>query len=164
MDNPNLYNVKETEKAWLAGFIDIDGEGYIGITFQRKKENRRQSASARYHPYLVISNNNREVLKSIKEFVGSGYIYQLSRNSKLRNKQKQSFQYKLTQMDSLKHLLRLIQPYLRLKQQQCTLLLSFINVRKNVKRIYGPYRGATSYTIEEKIYQKLLALNKRGIS
>ena len=153
--------MKEKEIAWLAGFID--GEGYIGITFQRKKENRRQSASARYHPYLVISNNNYRVLKGIKEFIGSGYIYQLSRNSELRNKQKQSFQYKLTEMNGLKNLLSSVQPYLRLKQKQCALLISFINIRKNAKRIYGPYRGATSYTTEEEIYQKLLNLNKRGI-
>ncbi len=141
----------------------IDGEGYIGITFQRKKENRRQSASARYHPYLVISNNNCEVLKSIKEFVGSGYVYQLSRNSELRNKQKQSFQYKLTGMKELESLLYSVQPYLHIKQKQCELLLDFIKVRKNAKRIYGPHRGATSYTTEEEIYQKLLTLNKRGL-
>lgn len=163
MSNLNLYNVKENEKAWLAGFID--GEGYIGITFQRKKENRRQSASARYHPYLVISNNNREVLKSIKEFVGSGYVYQLSRNSELRNKQKQSFQYKLTGMRELESLLYSVQPYLHIKQKQCELLLDFIKVRKNARKITGrSSRGLTSYTIEEDIYQELLILNKRGIS
>ena len=55
---------------YLAGFID--GEGYIGITFQRKKETHYQSASARYHPYLIITNNNYEILNDIKNFIGSG--------------------------------------------------------------------------------------------
>ena len=65
-------------------------------------------------------------------------------------------------MEPLKHLLEFIQPYLRIKQKQCELLLTFIDIRKNAKRIYGPYRGATSYTTEEEIYQELLNLNKRG--
>jgi hypothetical protein len=142
---------------YIAGFID--GEGYIGITFQRKKETSYQSASVHYHPYLIIANNNYKILNDIKKFVGSGYIYKLSRKN---YKQKQSFQYKLTKMEPLKHLLEFIQPYLRIKQKQCELLLTFIDTRKNAKRIYGPYRGATSYTIEEEIYQKLLNLNKRG--
>lgn len=41
------------QKAWFAGFID--GEGYLGITFQRKKENRNQSASPCYHSLLKLN-------------------------------------------------------------------------------------------------------------
>ena len=154
-----MNNIKKgiLSEEYIAGFID--SEGYIGITFQRKRETPRQSASARYHPYLIITNNNYEILNDIKKFIGLGHIYKLSRNYK----QKQSFQYKLTMMEPLKHLLRFIQPHLRLKQKQCELLLTFIDKRKNAKRITGRgYRGATSYTIEEEIYQKLLNLNKRG--
>jgi len=50
MSNLNLYNVKENEKAWLAGFID--GEGYIGITFQRKKR-KSPTISIRTLPSLL---------------------------------------------------------------------------------------------------------------
>jgi len=142
---------------YLAGFID--GEGYIGITFQRKKETHYQSASARYHPYLIITNNNYEILNDIKNFIGSGHIYKLSRSYN----HKQGFQYKLTELESLKRILDLIQPYLKIKQKQCELLLTFIDLRKNAKIITGRgYRGVTSYTTEEEIYQKLLSLNKRG--
>jgi len=142
---------------YIAGFID--GEGYIGITFQRKKETSYQSASVHYHPYLIIANNNYKILDDIKKFVGSGYIYKLSRNYK----HKEGFQYKLTKMEPLKRLLEFIQPYLRIKQKQCKLLLTFIDTRKNAKIITGRgYRGATSYTIEEEIYRELLNLNKRG--
>jgi hypothetical protein len=151
-------NMNKKEIAWLAGFID--GEGYIGITFQRKKENHRQSASVHYHPYLIITSNNLEILKEIKKLTGFGHVYKLSRNIEHH---KQGFQYKLTEMEKLNILLPLLQPYLRLKQCQCELLISFINIRKNAKRIYGPYRGASSYTTEEEIYQKLRILNKRGL-
>ena len=150
--------MNKKEIIWLAGFID--GEGYIGITSQRKKENRQQSASVHYHPYLIITNSNLNILKEIKKVVGFGHIYKLSQDIK---NHKHAFQYKLTEMEKLSMLLPILQPYLRLKQRQCGLLVNFINTRKNAKRIYGPFRGATSYTIEEDIYQKLLILNKRGL-
>jgi len=38
----------EKEIIWLAEFID--GEGYIGINRQKKKETSRQAASLLYHP------------------------------------------------------------------------------------------------------------------
>ncbi len=154
----------EKEIAWLAGFID--GEGYIGIERQRKKETNKQSASLLYHPYLIIANSNYNVLEFIKKCIGYGHIYEVKRKkSKSHHKnEKPGFQYKLTKMDKLGPLLDTLRPYLHLKQQQCDLLLNFINLRKNAKRIYGPYRGVTSYTIEEEIYQKLRILNKRGLS
>lgn len=67
-------------------------------------------------------------------------------------------------MDKLKVLLDNLRPYLRLKQQQCDFLLDFIDIRKQSRRITGRgHRGATSFSNpEEKIYQKLLILNKRG--
>jgi len=91
-----------------------------------------------------------------------GYIHK----NKKRNKpnQKPGFQYKLAKMDNLDIVLRAVQPHLRIKQKQCKLLLNFIKLRKNAKKITGKgHRGATSYTVEEEIYQKLLFLNKRGM-
>ena len=151
--------IPENKKSWLAGFID--GEGYIGITFQRKKETIRQSASRRYHPYLIITNSNQQILEEIKKIVGYGKVYTMCGRNK---NQKQAFQYKLTNMKMLDVVLRLISPHLCIKQQQCALLLDFINVRKNAKIITGRgRRGCSSYTTEEEIYQKLRSLNRRGI-
>lgn len=72
---PNVYSLAiqktmqtqtltESQKAWLAGFID--GEGYIGLTFQRKKVTQTQAASPLYKPYVVIANTNYEVLQWIQ--------------------------------------------------------------------------------------------------
>lgn len=161
-NSPFIYkiNIPEKETIWLTGFID--GEGYIGITRQRKKETSKQSSSLLYHPYLIISNNDLNILKCIKELIGYGYIHKINRKTKPH--QKASFQYKLAKMDKLEGILRAIQPYLHLKQKQCELLLNFINLRENAKRVSGRgYRGGTSYTKEEEIYQKLRILNKRGI-
>lgn len=169
MNSPNhsptieIINSSKREKAylWLAGFID--GEGYIGILRQRKKENHRHSASLLYHPYLIISNNNLKVLQYIKRLIGYGYIHKKP-NKEPNSRQQTSFQYKLARMDHLEAALKTMQPFFRLKQKQCKLLLAFIDSRKNAKRISGRgSRGIASYSKkDEEIYQKLRILNKRG--
>jgi hypothetical protein len=151
--------------AWLAGFVD--GEGYIGIIRQRKKENSRQSASLLYHPYLIIANNNYDVLLFIKSMIKDGGIYEFRRKKSLRfhGNEKPSFQYHLRKMDRLKEILNIIYPYLRIKKEQCKLIINFINARKSAWRVSGKgSRGISSFSsLEETIYQKLLVLNKRGL-
>jgi len=68
-------SLTEPQKAYLAGFID--GEGYIGLTFQIKRETSQNSATPRHHPYLIIANNNSSVLFYVKELLGEGRIYKL---------------------------------------------------------------------------------------
>lgn len=97
--------MSSSEKAWLAGFID--GEGYVGITFQKKKETKTQAASPLYHPYIIIANTNRDVLTQIISMVGCGHIYLLK---KANHNQKQSYQYQLQRREQLLELLRMIEP------------------------------------------------------
>lgn len=56
----------ETEKAYLAGFID--GEGYIGLTNAGSK-----NVSKRIR--LSITNTNGVVLRYIKDLIGFGSFY-----------------------------------------------------------------------------------------
>lgn len=156
----SINSLSPTQKAWLAGFID--GEGFIGITFQRKKENKQQSSTPRYHPYLIITNKNRASIFYIKDIVGNGRIYQLRKGTDKSHSP--TFQYKLSKMDALVNLLKEIKPYLRVKHKQCNLLLQYIKTRQNKTIVTGAgSRGTTSFSVEEEeIYNKLLALNKRG--
>ena len=156
-----MIKFSEIDKAWLAGFID--GEGYIGITFQRKKETQSSAASPRYHPYLIIANTNKDVLKIIKGMINDGKIYILNKG---RGNNKLSYQYKLTKMDQLLEILGYVLPHLRIKDEQCIILINFIKRRNNIKPITGRgYRGVTSFTHEdEAIYRKLLSLSKRGVN
>ncbi len=146
-------------KAWLAGFID--GEGYIGITFQIKKETRQSAVSPRYHPFLIIANTNEEVLIYVKELINEGRTYILGKGL---GKNKKSYQYKLTRMDTLLGVLKDILPYLRIKRMQCELLINFIERRKSIKPVTGRgSRGVTSFDDNDKeIYKRLLLLNKKG--
>ena len=81
-----MGNYSEIQKAWLAGFID--GEGYIGITFQRNKETRKSSATPKYHPFLIIVNTNKNILDIIMDFIGDGRLYIAHRAF---NRSKQSY-------------------------------------------------------------------------
>jgi len=148
-----------TQKAWLAGFID--GEGFIGITFQRKKENNFQSATPRYHPYLIVTNNNKDSILYIQKLVGDGRVYRLTRASLLYSP---TFQYKLTKREVLFDLLKKIESFFVVKREQSRLLIKYLNLRRERMIITGGgSRGKTSFSIEEEdIYQKLLSLNKRG--
>ena len=154
-----MKKLSKTEKAWLAGFID--GEGYIGLTFQRKKVTKHSAASLRYHPFLIIANTNKEVLYFIRELIGEGRIYVMHKST---NNKKTSYQYKLTKMDVLYEILVLLLPYLRVKGVQCQLLINYIKRRRSINPKTGRgRRGVTSFTdIDEEIYQQLLLLNKRG--
>lgn len=151
--------LSEVDKAWLAGFID--GEGYIGITFQLKKETRSQASSPRYHPYLIIVNTNRYALEQASAIIGDGRIYIAH---KTNGRHKESYQYKLTKMDSLMTALQDIAPFLKIKQKQAYTLMDFIKKRKAARPITGRgSRGQTSFdAVDSEVYHNLLALNKRG--
>jgi len=148
-----------TQKAWLAGFID--GEGFIGITFQRKKENNFQSATPRYHPYLVVTNNNKDSILYVQKLVGDGRVYRLTRANFPYSP---AYQYKLTKGEVLLDLLKELEPFFVVKKEQSKLLIGYLNLRKErVVVTGGGSRGKTSFSLEEEnIYQKLLFLNKRG--
>lgn len=156
----NVNPLSPIQKAWLAGFID--GEGFIGITFQRKKENSQQSATPRYHPYLIVTNNDKSSILHVKSLIGEGKIYQVrAKNSRFPYP---AYQYKLTKMGDLNELLIEIRPYFIIKRKQCDLLLEYCNLRKERKIVSGyGSRGKTSFSAEEEaVYQRLLKLNKRG--
>lgn len=67
-------------------------------------------------------------------------------------------------METLSEILESILPYLKVKKEQCKLLIDFIKRRKSIKPITGRgYRGVTSFTQDdEELYKLLLLLNKRG--
>lgn len=44
-----MNHLSETDKAWLAGFVD--GEGYV-----------TQSGTWQYHPWIIITNTNQNIV------------------------------------------------------------------------------------------------------
>ena len=153
-----LAHLSETDKAWLAGFID--GEGYIGIVKGKKKAGPWNSDSLIYHPWVIVTSTDTKVLEDIQLVVSTQKRASLSRTAG----QKAAYQVKITKFDDIVLLLEAVLPYLRLKQKQAKLLIEFCKYRDSVKIVTGRgSRGETSFgDVEENIYLQLRELNKRG--
>lgn len=153
-----LNHLSETDKAWLAGFVD--GEGYIGIVRTKKKANQTQSDSLLYHPWIIITNTNLNIVEYILTVVSAQKRASLRRTEG----QKASYQIKISKFENVIELLEYLLPYLRLKVEQAKLVIQFCNLRMDAKIITGRgSRGNSSFgEIEEKIYLQLRELNKRG--
>ena len=146
------------ELAWLAGFID--GEGYIGLTYQVKAASRQSAATPRYHPYLIVTNTNMGAIEQIHAILGIGKVYKIPRQD---DKSKDAYQLKITKALDLLLVLEQLQPFLRVKREQCELLVSYLRYRMTVKLLTGRgRRGVTSFGEKDaEVYQRLLVLNKK---
>lgn len=158
LSSRRMLTLSPTQKAWLTGFID--GEGYIGILFQRKKQTSQQSASPLYHPYLIITNTNKNSIVYIQKILGDGKVYECKRKMGWSP----YLQFKLTKIEVLDELLKEIYPFFVVKNKQAKLVIDFIEIRRGRKIVTGGgSRSQTSFSNEEEnIYRKLLELNKRG--
>ncbi len=157
--SPSIQRLTRTEMAWLAGFID--GEGFIGITRQNKRESAKEAAGIHYHAYLIITGTDRAAIHYIHTMTGCGHVAIQNRTGG----NKTSYQWKLSRYADLLEILKQVRPYLRIKRSQCDLVVQFITLRNNVAVPSGRgSRGQTSYTeAEHHIYQQLKVLNKKGI-
>lgn len=162
MSSPKItrkYNLLKTDIAWLAGFID--GEGYIGIVKYQKIANSQHSNSWLFHPWVIVTNTNQKAIRDLQLLLGYGKRVFLKRTGR----DKSAYQIKITKFDEVIKLLELVSPFLRLKSKQAKLMIQFCKLRKKAIITSGRgSRGSTSFgKDEEKIYNQLRKLNKRGI-
>ena len=152
----NVLN--DTDKAYLAGFID--GEGYIGIVKQKKYANRSQSGSWLYHPWVVITSTDPNIINDLYDIVSIGKKVLQRRTGVYKD----AHQLKITNHGDIINLLTEIKPYLRIKKVHADLLIKFCLERKS--KIINTGRGSRGKTtfgiIDEKYFQNLKILNKKG--
>ena len=145
-------NLTEIEKAYIAGFFD--GEGTIGIAAVTRRPNGITKNG--YRLYIVIGQVDGDFLHWLKAKY-KGYLLLRPR----RENHQPIWQWRLENRLA-RIFLTDIQPYLRLKAQQCALGLAFQQtkgLRKN--------RGVTGFTpeewaFEEEVYTKMRELNHKG--
>jgi len=99
--------MEETDKAYIAGFID--GEGYIGITRQ-ERENRPTMS---YRTILTISNTKIEALKFCEKFYGGRIRIEAN-----------TFRWYCPSANQERLLLDIL-PYLKLKQKNAILVIDY---------------------------------------
>lgn len=144
----------ETDKAYIAGFID--GEGCIGI-YQRHKGKDK----GHYEPKVSIGQSNKEILEKILKMMDnlkSSYV-SLSCKGTIGNRTKDYYQLNIFRLSSIKELLEEIYPYLILKQKQAEIMLNFVNHRLTLKnKVTNNLRGYGDF--DKECYLQLKKLKK----
>lgn len=97
--------------AWFAGFVDGEGTITLNVSGSRWKS---------YVPMFVVANTRREILEDIAARLGVAHIGHVVNSGKMRDGYKLVL-YSATAIE----VVRRLRPYLRLKQAQADILLSF---------------------------------------
>ncbi len=98
--------ISDTDKAWLAGFID--GEGYIGIVRAKENINSQQSDTWQYHPWVIVTNTSLNIIEYLQ---GAIRTHNRASLSPTRG-HKHGYQAKITKLEDTIHLLESISPSL----------------------------------------------------
>ena len=120
-------NQMETEKlAYIAGIVD--GEGSIMIMRQASKSfmeqrAKRGSTNPHYHPCVRVGMNVRAALDFIVSVTGLGKVYQ----EKAYGNKKPMFRWVIRSRDEVLQFLKLVKPFLLVKQRQAELAIQFMH-------------------------------------
>jgi transposase len=130
---PYTSNVKadlsETEKAYLAGYLD--GDGTITVNIDKRSKARRKYG---VHYDVSLISKNKEFIKKLQEMVGGNvrsFIYEDSRDKK------KGYKLGFTNQASALAFLEAVSPYLILKKKQAELMVKFLEDRLNARRLKG---------------------------
>lgn len=109
------------EAAYIAGFID--GEGTISIWREKRPANR---SGYRFKAAVHVFNTDKSVLEWIKSTVGSGWIV-VKNVPKPKHKQVWALVFSAS---TVKELLPQLQPYLKVKHLQASLVIQFLSLMR----------------------------------
>ena len=113
--------LNQTQKAYLAGFLDGDGSIYV-----RLKPNSTYRYGFQVAPYIVLfqSQKEKENFKKICSLIGLGY---------LRVRKDGILEYIIGKTDGLRKFLKIIKPFVILKKRQVALMTEILNKKEKVR-------------------------------
>ncbi len=113
--------MKETDKAFIAGFLDADGSIYV-----RLKPNNSYHFGFQIAPYIVFFQKKDKVriLEHIKDLLVVGY---------LRKRKDGIVEYTIGDVLGIKKVIETVLPYIVLKKEQAELMLKILSFKKKVK-------------------------------
>ena len=113
-------NKKQAFLAYLAGFLDADGSIYV-----RLKPNSTYKYDFQIAPSVVLFQKHtaEEFLNDLKNRLQMGY---------LRHRNDGIIEYTIGDRPSIRRLLRMTLPYLRLKKPQARLMIAILDLQKEV--------------------------------
>lgn len=161
--------VTPEELGWLAGIID--GEGYLGINYQKDKRRKKGSYTS-LTPCLHISNTDEEIILKSQNIVRKLGVNPYIRATKGKNlNSKDQYRIQIKNMAKMKIILNAMLPHLTgIKQERARLVLEFIEIRKSAPWKWIRPDNATNqsgaikpYSEKEwEIYRKCKAIQSRG--
>lgn len=151
-----MTDLTNEQAAYLAGVID--GEGYLGIV----RSAARQYTVPHFHFKATITNTKREWLGELQSWIG-GRLYRVD-SAKRRNRQP-CYSLNLNGGEARAMLLR-VQPFLRLKQRHCDVLMRYFEVAARRRLMNGKNQKTDSGVLAEleALYTELKGLNLRGLA
>ncbi len=113
--------LSQTQKAYLAGFLDGDGSIYV-----RLKPNPTYKYGFQVAPYIVLfqSQKEKENFKKICSLIGLGY---------LRVRKDGILEYIIGRIDELREFLKIVKPFVILKKEQVALMIEILNKKEKVR-------------------------------
>ena len=145
--------MKETDKAWFAGFFD--GEGCVNLQCQKVRGKKY------YLIRLQITQTHEDVLKHVANITGVNRLLKMPRYGK---NQADAFKWDADMKDA-KRILQEILPYLHRKKEVAALALEYIEFwykNRPAKKKKGKPLPEIDYSAFEEYKQRFHILNARG--
>ena len=113
--------LSQTQKAYLAGFLDGDGSIYV-----RLKPNPTYKYGFQVAPYIVLfqSQKEKENFKKIYSLIRLGY---------LRVRKDGILEYIIGRVNELREFLKIVKPFVILKKEQVALMTEILDKKEKVK-------------------------------
>lgn len=141
-------NLKEVDKAYLAGFLD--GEGSISIC-RSKPNNHWRYRTYRYTLEVTVTNTNKKIIELLANLFEGSWMRIRHHNNPVW---KDAYCIRWASVKA-KNLLEMLLPYLIIKKKQAELAVEFQN-RKTQKRGFIPVKAGKglSHRLSDKEIQK----------
>ena len=120
-------SLKETDWAWIAGFID--GEGYVGMRRgythnKRKFHDGNQRRWVWYTPSISISNTDKKALEFIKKAFNCPS--NINKQKRTKSNLKQLYIFETSSSKVLRRVLQELIPFLKVKKEQAKLVYRLV--------------------------------------
>lgn len=113
--------ISTTKRAYLAGFLDGDGSIYV-----RLKPNNSYKFGFQVSPYIILfqSSKEKENFNKICSIINCGYT---------RERNDGILEYTINRKEEIIKFIKLVRPYLILKEKQAKLIINILNKKEKVK-------------------------------
>ena len=138
--------MEDVERAYIAGLFD--GEGCTSVIYTQYKKHDRERLYEGFKVILVISNQDKRVLKQVRLLFGKGGIYSQEKEgfTTQGRRQKTSYDFRISKPIEIIEIVELISPYVRVKQED---LENIYKASKFILKLRGS-NERHKWTTEEK--------------